>query len=165
MKPSPRRLSSLAGVLPLCLTFFACGGEPPETPSVEAATLEDPELIGALAGAFDDGTEPLPVTLESVNQSGVEGRATAIQMDDSLQLNLMVQGLPREGEYQAHIHRGSCGEGGAVVVSLNPVVAETDGMGRSMTTIAADRLPADASHFVQVHGASGILACGDVDGS
>jgi hypothetical protein len=129
---------------------------------MEAATIEDPELIGALAGAFEDGTDPLPVTLESVNQSGVEGRATAIQTDDSLQLNLMVQGLPREGEYPAHIHRGSCETGGGVIVALNPVLVETDGMGRSTTMLAADRLPPDASHFVQVHGPSGVLACGDV---
>jgi hypothetical protein len=82
-----------------------------------------------------------------------------------VQLSLMVQGLPNDGEYQAHIHRGTCESGGAVVVTLNPIRAESDGMGRSLTTVPASRLPADQPHFVQVRGTSGVLACGDVHGS
>jgi hypothetical protein len=164
MKPSPRRLSGFAAAMIPLAVLSACAEEPAQAPSLEAAPVEDVELIGALAGALDDGTEPMPVTLEAVNGSGVEGRWAAIQTDDSVQLNLMVQGLPRQGEYQAHVHRGSCDTGGAVIVPLNPVVVQTDGMGRSTTTIAADRFPADGSHFVQVHGASGVLACGDAHG-
>jgi hypothetical protein len=55
--------------------------------------------------------------------------------------------------------------GGEVVLPLNPVKAESDGMGRSLTTIPADKLPADEPFFVQVHGSSGVLACGDMHGS
>lgn len=106
--------------------------------------------------------EPEPVTLEAVNQSGVEGRATAIERNDSIQFNLMVQGLPGAGEYTARIHRGSCQTGGDVLVSLSPVHAESDGMGRSMTTLGATRLSDVGNHFVQVLGARGVLACGDV---
>jgi hypothetical protein len=106
--------------------------------------------------------DPQPVTLEAVNQSGVEGRAIAIENADSVQFNLMVQGLPGAGDYAAHIHTGSCQAGGAVLVSLNPVRAEGDGMGRSMTTLAAGRLAGEGTRFVQVHGARGVLACGDV---
>ena len=106
--------------------------------------------------------DPQPVTLESVNQSGVEGRAIAIEKADSVQFNVMVQGLPGAGEYAAQIHTGNCQAGGAVLVSLNPVRAESDGMGRSMTTLAAARLAGEGTRFVQVRGARGVLACGDV---
>ena len=89
--------------------------------------------------------------------------ATTIASADSVQLSLMVQGLPREGEYQAHVHVGTCVSGGAVAVSLNPVRAQSDGMGRSLTTLPRGRLPTEP-HFVQVHGDGRVLACGDVHG-
>jgi len=146
------------------LTLAACGGEPAEEATLEEDSVAETDALANEAGPLEDPSQPLPVTLEPVNESGVEGRATRIQVHDSLQLSLMVQGLPRDGEYAAHIHKGTCVSGGAVVVPLNPVKAEGDGMGRSLTTIAASRLPADEPHFVQVHGASGVLACGDVQG-
>jgi hypothetical protein len=149
-----------------CVAVLACGEETAE----EGASGEEAPPVAAAESpvppsAAESAAEPLPVTLEAVNESGVEGRATKIEMDDSIQLSLMVQGLPRDGEYAAHIHRGTCVSGGTVVVQLNPVRAESDGMGRSLTTIPADRLPDDEPHFVQVRGSSGVLACGDVHGS
>jgi hypothetical protein len=163
MKLSAGRASALT--LALCVGCFvaACGGEPAEDPAVEEAPAAEPAPADPVV--TDAATEPLPVTLEAVNESGVEGRATKIALNDSLQLSLMVQGLPRDGEYPAHIHRGTCVSGGAVVVQLNPVRTESDGMGRSLTTIPATRLPEDGPYFVQVHGTSGVLACGDVHGS
>jgi hypothetical protein len=147
----------------LASAICACGGEPaseaPDALPAPAPVTPSPELSAGRAAE-----EPQPVTLEAVNQSGVEGRATAIEKDDSVQFNLMVQGLPGAGEYQAHIHRGSCQSPGAVLIALSPVLAESDGMGRSMTTLGANRLSEDESHFVQVHGERGILACGDVPG-
>jgi hypothetical protein len=150
------------------LVLPGCGDERAEETAAEgdsAATSTEPAVLVNPAGSLADSTEPIPVTLEPVNESGVEGRATQIEMDDSVQMSLMVQGLPKDGEYAAHIHRGTCVTGGAVVVSLNPVKAEGDGMGRSLTTIPANRISKDEPHFVQVHGSSGVLACGDVHGS
>ena len=164
MTASFGRAAVLAFALSASVAFASCGGEPPEEATLEEDSVAEPEVLANEAGPLEDPTQPLPVTLEPVNESGVEGRATKIQVHDSLQLSLMVQGLPRDGDYAAHIHKGTCVTGGAVVVPLNPVKAEGDGMGRSLTTIEASRLPANEPHFVQVHGASGVLACGDVQG-
>jgi hypothetical protein len=140
---------------------WSCGGE--EQPADEPAPTEDaPASVASELPSERGPAEPQPVTLEAVNQSGVEGRATAIEKDDSIQFNLMVQGLPGAGEYAAHIHRGSCQTGGDVLVTLQPVHAEGDGMGRSMTTLRAGRLSGSGGHFVQVQGKGGVLACGDV---
>lgn len=163
----PLATPGLSLALALVLFLAGCTREAAETSEAEAAQVEpmpaeEAALVGALAGPGEDGLEVLPIVLEAVGASGVEGRATAIPMGDSIQLNLMVQGLPREGEYQAHIHVGGCREGGAVVAALSPLVVEADGMGRSMTTVGADRLPPDGRRFVQVHGRAGVLACGDV---
>jgi hypothetical protein len=166
--------TSVVRAFPLTLAFtaslvlFACGGEAAEETEAaadSAATAGEPAVVASPVAPLGDGTEPIPVTLEPVNESGVEGRATQIAIADSVQLSLMVQGLPKDGEYPAHVHRGTCVSGGEVVLSLNPVKAEGDGLGRSLTTFAANRLSRDEPHFVQVHGANGVLACGDVHGS
>jgi hypothetical protein len=161
MRRIPWGYWSLITVAVVAAAMGSCGGEATEDapePLSEAPTETAANEI-PLPRAPD---EPEPVTLEAVNQSGVEGRATAIERNDSIQFNLMVQGLPGAGEYTARIHQGSCQTGGDVLVSLSPVHAESDGMGRSMTTLGATRLPDDASHFVQVLGSRGVLACGDV---
>jgi hypothetical protein len=152
-----------AVVLLALLGLPACGAEKAdqvqetqETTSIPVDTLEDDLLL------LDPINEPLPVMLEPVDLSGVEGRATTIQTGDSVQVSLMVQGLPRAGDYAAHIHEGTCESGGAVVATLSPVRAAEDGMGRSLTTIPFARLLPEHRYFLQVHGASGAIACGDV---
>jgi hypothetical protein len=159
---------ALAVALVPALVLPGCGDEPAEESTARAdtaAVAEEPAVLVNPAGPVGDSTEPIPVTLEPVNESGVEGRATQIEMGDSVQMSLMVQGLPKDGDYAAHIHRGTCVTGGEVVLTLNPVKAESDGMGRSLTKIPANRISKDEPHFVQVHGSSGVLACGDVHGS
>ena len=164
MKLVSGRAAAFTLALSVCVGSAACDSDAREQVEDEARPVESAEATPPV-GAGETGSEPLPVTLEAVNESGVEGRATKIDMNDSVQLSLMVQGLPRDGEYAAHIHRGTCVSGGDVVVQLNPVKAESDGMGRSLTMIPSDKLSDAEPHFVQVHGASGVLACGDVHGS
>jgi hypothetical protein len=160
------RAFALAIALSSSVVMAGCGNEPAEEAPAQAdSTTAAPDAMTNPANPLAaDSTEAIPVTLEPVNESGVEGRAARIEMGDSVQLSLMVQGLPRDGEYAAHIHRGTCVTGGGVALPLNPVKAESDGMGRSLTTIPADRLSGEEPHFVQVHGANGVLACGDVHG-
>lgn len=165
MKHVSGRASALTLALSVWVGSVACGTEAADEVAEQEAQAVDSSEAAVAATASETGSEPLPVTLEAVNESGVEGRATKISVDDSVQLSLMVQGLPRDGEYAAHIHRGTCVSGGEVVIALNPVKAESDGMGRSLTMIPAEKLPESEPHFVQVHGASGVLACGDVHGS
>jgi hypothetical protein len=160
MKRIARRCWSLVTAGVLATAVGSCGGEPADDAPEPA--IETPATAANELPAPRSPEEPEPVTLEAVNQSGVEGRATAIERDDSIQFNLMVQGLPGAGEYTARIHRGSCQSGGDVLVSLSPVHAESDGMGRSMTTLGATRLSGGGSQYVQVLGARGVLACGDV---
>jgi hypothetical protein len=166
MRTAVGRAFALATLLSASLALASCGDEPAEEASAQVdSAATGPAVTSNPANPLaDDSTEPIPVTLEPVNESGVEGRATQIEMNDSVQLSLMVQGLPKDGEYAAHIHKGTCVTGGAVVIALNPVKAESDGLGRSLTTIAANKLPPNEPHFVQVHGSSGVLACGDVHG-
>jgi hypothetical protein len=153
--------SAVAVAFALSVVGGACSGEPASDAS-ESAAEDSAAAISQELPPPPDSNDPQPVTLEAVNQSGVEGRAIAIDKADSVQFNLMVQGLPGAGEYAAHIHTGNCQAGGAVLIALNPVRAESDGMGRSMTTLAAGRLAGEGTRFVQVHGARGVLACGDV---
>jgi hypothetical protein len=150
------------------LISFACGGGTGDAGEGDAGARTD--SAGAAAGdsTRPSGTpsgEPITATLEPVNESGVEGQATAIHVRDSLQLNLMVQGLPSEGEYAAQVHRGSCEAGGPVAFSLTPVRSDGDGLGRSSTALDPTSLTEGESYFVQVQQGAKPLACGDVPGS
>jgi hypothetical protein len=97
-----------------------------------------------------------------MGRSGVEGRVVTIPKGDSVQVSVMVQGRPGTGDYPADIRRGSCQGGGAVLNTLNPVHSESDGMGRSLSTVPAERMSGGDGRFVQVRGPDGTIACGDV---
>jgi hypothetical protein len=112
-----------------------------------------------------DTMVPVTIALGEMNESGVSGEAMAMHSDDAVVVILELEGLPGEGQYNAHIHGGSCADGGPVLVALNPVAGLADGTGTSTTTLEADELSADASHFVMVHGEGGTpVACGDMEG-
>lgn len=152
-----RRLVALALFLPLA----GCGeGEVPVpgTDDVEGLPAEAPG-----PPTMEDMVHTT-VTLSPVNGSGVSGEAMAMHGDDAIVIMLDLTGLPQEGEYAAHIHIGSCAEGGPVGAALNPVIGLADGTGSSTTTLDAGELNESDRHFVQVHGAGGPpIACGDVE--
>lgn len=156
--PTPRRSRRLPVpgllVLGLFLGVAACQAPEPEAepdvqPTVEVTEMEVAEVT---------------VSLDPVNESGVSGEATAVHGTDEVMVVLEVTGLPGAGEFAAHIHSGSCAEGGGVAAPLNPVVATADGLGTSTTALDADALDHEESHFFQVHSRDGPpIACGDVD--
>jgi hypothetical protein len=75
MKHRGGRVLALALAFWLAAAASGCGGEPAPEESTEPAAAE-PELPLETLPSLDAGFEPLPVTLEAVNESGVEGRAT-----------------------------------------------------------------------------------------
>ncbi|TVR55127.1 MAG: hypothetical protein EA421_07195 [Gemmatimonadales bacterium] len=154
--PAGRRLWALALLAPLA----ACGGD--ELPAPAAETAPPPA-----AEAPPPPTEMMHATivLDEVNSSGVSGEAMAMHSDDAVVVILDLDGLTDEGEYAAHIHIGSCAEGGPVAVSLNPVLGLADGTGTSTTTLEADELTEGDPHFIMVHGEGGTpIVCGDLEG-
>jgi hypothetical protein len=112
-----------------------------------------------------DTMVPVAIELEPMNESGVSGEAMAMHSDDAVVVILELEGLPGEGQFNAHVHGGSCADGGPVLVALNPVTGLADGTGTSTTTLEADELDPAVSHFVMVHGEGGTpVACGDMEG-
>jgi hypothetical protein len=126
--------------------------EPEMDPPMEEPTPE-PEDVAHTA-----------IPLEPVGESGVMGEATVMDHDNAeVVLVVEVSGLPEEGEYAAHIHAGSCEEGGPVAEPLSPVVGLADGTGVGTTTLDADAINGEEPLFIQVHGADGQpIACGNV---
>ena len=154
--PAARRLWALALLAPLA----ACGGDEAPAPATETAPPPATE-------APPPPTEMMHATvvLDEVNSSGVSGEAMAMHSDDAVVVILDLDGLTDEGEYAAHIHIGSCAEGGPVAVSLNPVLGLADGTGTSTTTLEADELAEGDPHFIMVHGEGGTpIVCGDLEG-
>jgi hypothetical protein len=104
------------------------------------------------------------VALEPVRDSGVFGQATALHGDEDVMVTLEVHGLPAAGEYAAHIHSGTCAEGGPVAVGLNPVIGNEAGHGTSTSTLDMGEMDHDQPYFFQVHSAEGPpVACGDME--
>lgn len=154
----------LPGIL---LVLTACGERGTDTQefAVPPEMPDNPTVLTAAEADRVADREALPEAsrLLAVDESGVTGRLTIAADPESLVLAVEVEGLPGEGEYAAHVHRGVCAEGGPVAAALSPVVGLGDGSGTSTTTMAADALPTNEPLFVQVHGANGgPIACGDI---
>lgn len=162
--PRATRIPTLAALALAVPALVLAGCEAPETeppPAEEETEMETGEMPG------EDPAEPLPeetVQLEEVGGSGVSGEAVAMHSEDTVVIVVDLEGLPAEGEYQAHIHSGTCAEGGGVAEPLNPVMGLEDGTGSSTTMFEPDQIPTDEPHFVQVHGDDGSpIACGDME--
>lgn len=156
MSPRPRTIP-----LVFAAFFLVAGCEGPEQEAPEAVPAEPAQQETAAP------VEEVPHTatqLEEVNGSGVSGEAMAMDSNETVVVALELEGLPAEREYAAHIHEGTCAEGGPVAVALNPVLGLDDGTGSSTTMLEGDEIPTDGDHFIQVHGEGGApIACGDMD--
>lgn len=164
--PATGRTSRFLGTaLPVALLLAAAG-------LVAACEAPEPELPPDFdIEAVEEEVPPAPevthatIPLEEVNGSGVSGEAMAMHTEESVTVVIEVEGLPEEREYAAHVHEGSCAEGGPVAEPLNPVLGLADGTGSSTTILEPDALSPDEPHFIQVHGEGGTpIACGDVEG-
>jgi hypothetical protein len=155
------RSASLLALAPLLL-LAGCGGDAP--PAEEPVDLEAPPAVEAAPSPMDTMIH-VTIALGPMNESGVTGEAMAMHSDDAVVVILELEGLPGEGQFNAHIHSGSCADGGPVLVALNPVAGLADGTGTSTTTLEADDLDASESHFIMVHGEGGTpIACGNMEG-
>lgn len=147
----------------LVLPFFVACADAEEEPYTEEE-LPPPAMEEAPPEAAD-ALQPEVITLASLmDDPAVTGEATILREGGVVMVALEVQGLPAAGEYQAHIHSGSCAEPGGVEVPLDPVMGLDDGTGSSMTTVEEGEMP-DADWFIFVHGEDGTpVACGEPTG-
>jgi hypothetical protein len=106
-------------------------------------------------------SQPIVTDLGDVNDSGISGEATATHSAQDVTVSILLKdGAQADVTYPAHIHTGTCKDGGPVAVELAPVKNL-----QSSKTVATSALPADQSAFIQVHDASGKpVACGDMEG-
>ncbi|WP_205677206.1 CHRD domain-containing protein [Antarcticibacterium arcticum] len=73
--------------------------------------------------------------LSAVADPGISGTATFIENDDnSVTIDLALQGTPQNGSHPAHIHLNSAAEGGDIALTLGTVVGAT---GKSTITVSA----------------------------
>lgn len=115
----------------------------------------------ANADGMEMPSEPTVSGLDEVDDSGISGEATATHSAQEVTVSILLkEGAKADAEYQAHIHAGSCKDGGPVAVALEPVKNL-----QSSKTIQLSELPADKPAFIQIHDAAGkVVACGDMKG-
>lgn len=128
--------------------------------------------------AWAQQPESQTLQLTPSRDSGVSGTATLTDTDGGVQVQLSVQGLPKDGaEHIAHIHRdASCSDdradnGGPVEYPLESVTAQPDGTGSSTTVIpdvTLAQLLDGTRRYVNVHdeqsgeGTPPGIACADL---
>lgn len=72
--------------------------------------------------------------------------------DQTLTVSVRLSGLAPKSKHPAHIHKGDCNSDGATVFTLNPIVADSTGVGTSDTTIPQDtKAIPDGSWYINVH--------------
>lgn len=126
------------------------------------------------AGAADTVVaDTMTVELSAKGESGVRARARLVRDEDHLRLGIAARGIEVGEEYPAHIHRGTCDEGGGVVADVGPVTrsAEDGDVGQATATVPMEELKQakeegeaePPSFFLQIHLPDGTpAACGDV---
>ncbi|HET9439621.1 MAG TPA: hypothetical protein VFO52_05600 [Longimicrobiales bacterium] len=127
----------------------------------ELAADSAADTLGANADSMEMPSEPTVSGLDEVDDSGISGEATATHSAQEVTVSILLkEGAKADAEYQAHIHAGTCKDGGPVAVALEPVKNM-----QSSKTIQLSELPADKPAFIQVHDAAGkVVACGDMKG-
>lgn len=153
--------------LTLLVGLVACGDveeEPYEEEELPPpAADQDPAEAAPELGPQE--IEPELLELAALeDEPAVEGEATILREGGITMVAVDVTGLPDAGEYPAHVHLGTCEEGGPVEIELEPVMALDDGAGSSLTTLEDEELPEEA-WFIQVHAQDGSpISCGDGGG-
>lgn len=108
------------------------------------------------------GMQSAEVELTPSRDSGVSGIATLTDVQEGVEVELKMRGLPEAGvEHINHIHAGGtcaddrAGRTAPVTIPLNNVVARDDGTGSATTTVAdvtlAELFAADKERFVLLH--------------
>jgi hypothetical protein len=147
-------------VLLTMVAFAACdtAGDADDAPA-DSAAFGDTSAADSLGNM---PTGPEVTNLDDVNDSGIEGEATATHSQQEVTVSILLKGdnAKADQNYPAHIHTGTCKDGGPVAVELAPVQNL-----QSSKTVSLSSLPANQPAFVQVHGADGKpVACGDMKG-
>jgi hypothetical protein len=145
--------------LAACTALAACEREAGDADT--AADTTGDTLAARADTAAEMPMEPVVSGLDDVNDSGISGEATATHSQDQVTVSILLKdGARADVSYPAHIHTGTCKDGGPVAVELEPVKNL-----QSQKTVAMSSLPADRAYFIQVHDAAGKpVACGDMKG-
>lgn len=160
-----RRSTAWTPILVLAAAgLLACGGG-------DAGGTDGAGAEGQAAGQMEEAGGPAAgeatsteVSLAPRNESGIRGTATLRHGADTVDVTVRLTGLDSASSYPAHVHSGSCAEGGGVAVGLN-AVSSRDSTGMSRTRIPASKLEMEGSYFVQAHLPDGTpAACGDLPG-
>ncbi len=151
-----KKLKLQAVALSALIALGACAQTDDEDGALDGDTT-------ALAGdtAPSAPVEPVVTNLDEVDDSGIEGEATATHSSSEVTVSILLKdGAKADVTYPAHIHTGTCEAGGPVAVELAPVQNL-----QSSKTVSLTSLPANQSAFVQVHDPAGkAVACGDMQG-
>lgn len=150
------------------LSVFALAGLVSLAACAQDAGEEDVAADTTAAGnttATDQGGPPMDpqvTNLDDVNDSGIEGEATATHSAQDATVSILLKGDKAQANvtYPAHIHSGKCDAPGPVVVALEDVKNL-----QSSKTIQVSSLPQGQPLLIQVHDASGkAVACGNMKG-
>ncbi len=127
---------------------------------VFGATLFASLVLGGSALAQEEKSIELQLTPS--RDSGVSGTAILTDVEDGVEVELSMEGLPQEGvKHITHFHGGgTCaddreGKTAPVTIPLEPVIANADGTGSATSTVkdvTLDELLGDDQHrFILLH--------------
>lgn len=191
-----RRAAGLAAVLALAGVTAVSAQEKETAKEKAAAGGQEAEVTVQLAPKNDSGVRGTARIYESEPEAEVEEEAEAEEHGEEYEhgegeeheeshahrVVVELEGLEAGQTYPVHVHRGSCAEGGPVLIPLESVEAGASGSGSATTTISGRQL-AEAmekmesegegemegeghehpSVFIQAHQPGGTpAACGDV---
>jgi hypothetical protein len=144
--------------LAAAISIAACAQDAEE----EAAPADTTAAANTAGTPEGPPADPQVTGLDAVNNSGIEGEATATHSAQDATVSILLKGDNAKADqtYPAHIHSGTCDAPGPVVVALEDVKNL-----QSSKTIQVSQLPQGQPLLIQVHNQGGQpVACGNMKG-
>jgi hypothetical protein len=157
------RLSTPLSALALALVLAACDSERPAQVQPGETAAPEPGRPGLDVA---DGTT-VTFLLNPVGGSGISGEVTLRPAGELLEAEVRLSGSEPDATHQGHVHSGNCAAPGGVVVPMESVFVDEEGVGVRTFSLS---LPAatlmDGDHLVMYHEAGGSpgrgVACGEI---
>jgi hypothetical protein len=155
-----REVMGLLAVVP----FLAACPSPDRAPDMVG---DVPEAVEPAAPTVTPTPDAERISLDDVAGTGVRGGVALREVAAQTSVMIDLEEAPPGTTLPAHIHQGSCAEGGPVAIQLEPVQVDAAGTGSSVTTVDEPLSELVGRRlFVQVHQPGGApLACADVGGA
>jgi len=148
---SETTIADVANGIPQSGWYLNVHNGPGLSPDLQATPIACANIANPNASTGSNQSVHLTLGATSAASQGASGSAQLAVVNNQLTVKVTLSGLVPNSTHIAHIHSGSCEAQGAVKYPLNPIVADGQGNGTSITTVDQVTTIPSSGWYVNVH--------------